>query len=916
MRLHNLAVALSILQLTDARHGHGKHLHLRDDGTTTGSEAAATTTAVTLADNPDNLVDNAGFSDGLDGFKTTGNVEVVEAAPPPGEETDGDDPNYVVEMVVGASSGSSELKSKRASLVAAISAFINNLIAKKTYTVQFQYAVVTSNLAKSCQLNAYMGSTLVGSTPFFPVVAKGATLKWLTFTQSLTITGTSSTVKTSLTCGKGGSATVQVNAVSVVEGTVSAAATSPTTTSKPTTTTSPTTSKTSTSTSASPTSSVAASSGTSKVSKVDSTILVIAADTSNAQDASLGLLGYGIPYETLIVPKEGIKLPVLNSSLTSGNYGGIIITSSVAYDMGTYWGSAITDDQWNALYAYQTDFHVRMVRINDYPGPKFGTSAVSIGCCEVGNEQLISFTDTAAFATANIKANAGLSTQGLYHVPATVTDSSTTKAVAKFGTAIGFSSDSVAAVINNFSGREQFVWFISFAPEWSQTSAFLQHAHIHWMTRGVFLGKRKTHLSPQIDDVQLSTGLYSPAGTDFKIRTSDLEAHLPPGARSQWNGDIIAATAQSSAEGVCKPDYAVDYDSPSDTALEWAKPLGSGTNLWPSEWTTYKWTKSCAQLDDFAAWFLNTDNLNQFAHVSHTFSHMELNNATYADAKREIQFNQAWMSQMGIDKATRFSKHGLIPPAITGLHNGDVIQAWLDNGITNVVGDNTRPVLRNSNNKYWPLISTVASNGYDGLTIVPRYATTIYYNCDTAACTTLEWINTSGGSGTFTNLLSQAKNDNTRYLLSLQADPYMFHQANMRQIDVDSITIGSETGKMSLVTAWTETIVQELVRLTNWPIISQTHDEFTKYFLDRMAVDKCSPKLFYGYSSSGAISSVTVSANSNTCSVPIPVTIPSGSVTASGGSVSPDQVGSEPPIQWVTLKGSSVTLSLSKAVST
>ncbi|KAH7127836.1 hypothetical protein B0J13DRAFT_453912 [Dactylonectria estremocensis] len=795
-----------------------------------------------------------------------------------------------------------------------------------------------------------MGSTLVGSTPFFPVVAKGATLKWLTFTQSLTITGTSSTVKTTLTCGKGGSATVQVNAVSVVEGTVTTpTTTSSSTTSKPTTTTSQaaanaaanvpttssivtTTSKTSTSSSASPTSSVAASSGTSKVSKVDSTILVIAADASNAQDASLGLLGYGIPYELLIVPKEGIKLPVLNSSTTSGNYGGIIITSSVAYDMGTFWGSAITDDQWNALYAYQIDFHVRMVRINDYPGPKFGTSAVSIGCCEVGNEQLISFTDTSAFATANIKANVGLSTQGLYHVPATVTDSTTTKAVAKFGTAIGFSSDSVAAVINNFSGREQFVWFISFAPDWSQTSAFLQHAHIHWMTRGVFLGKRKTHLSPQIDDVQLSTGLYSPAGTDFKIRTSDLDAHvkwqkdingrMPDGSSFRLelahngNGDIIAATALSKAEGICKPDYAIDYNSPSDTALEWAKPLGSGTNLWPSEWTTYKWTKTCAELDDFAAWFLNTDNLNQFAHVSHTFSHMELNNATYADAKREIQFNQAWMSQMGIDKATRFSKHGLIPPAITGLHNGDVIQAWLDNGITNVVGDNTRPVLRNSDNKYWPLISTVASNGYAGLTIVPRYATTIYYNCDTAACTTLEWINTSGGSGDFTKLLSQAKNDNTRYLLSLQSDPYMFHQANMRQIDVDSITIGSETGKMSLVTAWTETIVQELTRLTNWPIISQTHDEFTQYFLDRMAVDKCSPKLSYGYSSSGAISSVTVSANGNTCSVPIPVTIPSGSTTASGGSVTPDQVGSEPPIQWVTLKGSAVTLSLSKAVST
>lgn len=92
----------------------------------------------------------------------------------------------------------------------------------------------------------------------------------------------------------------------------------------------------------------------------------------------------------------------------------------------------------------------------------------------------------------------------------------------------------------------------------------------------------------------------------------------------------------------------------------------------------------------------------------------------------------------------------------------DVIQAWIQNGIVNVVGDNTRPVLLNTVNEFWPLISTVANNGYAGLTIMPRWATTIFYNCDTPACTTAEWINTSGGTGDFTSLLLDAKNTNTR----------------------------------------------------------------------------------------------------------------------------------------------------------
>lgn len=60
-------------------------------------------------------------------------------------------------------------------------------------------------------------------------------------------------------------------------------------------------------------------------------------------------------------------------------------------------------------------------------------------------------------------------------------------------------------------------------------------------------------------------------------------------------------------------------------------------------------------------------------------------------------------------------------------------------------------------------------------------ATTIYYNCDTADCTLKEWIDTSGGSGDFANLLRDAKQTNVRYLFGLHPDPYMFHQANLRQ---------------------------------------------------------------------------------------------------------------------------------------
>jgi hypothetical protein len=527
--------------------------------------------------------------------------------------------------------------------------------------------------------------------------------------------------------------------------------------------------------------------------------------------------------------------------------------------------------------------------------------------------------------------NAGLSTQGIYHYPATITNTTKAKQIAKFGPGGGHSSDTVAAVINSFDdGREQFIWFLSWAHDWSQTSNFLQHAHIHWMTRGVFLGKRKIHLNAQIDDLQLSTSLYySQTGqTEFKIRTGDLDAHvewqkslnsrLPQGSEfwlefaHNGNGDIISAVETPHGGDRCSPDSAVEYDSSPATPLEWMKPLGSGADRWPTEFVygKYPWSLTCAKLDDFASWFLRRSNLNNFAHVSHTFTHLELNNATYKDARREINYNRAWMRQMGIDKASHYSFNGLVPPAITGLHNGDAIRAWIDNDVLYVVGDNTRPVLRNQINSFWPLTSTVESNGYSGLTIVPRFATTIFFNCDSAECTTKEWIETSGGKGDFGNLLSQAKTENTRHLLSLQADPYMFHQANMRVIDMPQRNIGPYTAKMSLVTTWVETVTQELGRLTDWPITSLKLDDIARYFLNRKAVDDCNPRLSYGFSDNGKrITHVILTANNNICGVPIPVTVTGGAIGV-GGWIDTDNLGSEPTIKWITMTGLPVKLTL------
>jgi len=446
------------------------------------------------------------------------------------------------------------------------------------------------------------------------------------------------------------------------------------------------------------------------------------------------------------------------------------------------------------------------------------------------------------------------------------------------------------------------------------------------MTRGLFLGKRKTYLNVQIDDLELETDMYLPNGSVFRVRPADLDGHvawqkdlnsrLPAGSDFRLelghngNGDIIVATNPTS-NGACFPDYAVDYPEIIDTPLEFQKPLGTGTNMWPPEWTKYPWSAACTRRDALTAWYLDTTKRDAFFHVSHTFTHEEMNNATYHDANLEIQFNQAWLAQTGI-AAGKFSANGIIPPAITGLHNGDVIKAWMDNGIKHVVGDNTRPVLMASD-PYHPLISTVAANGYDGLVIVPRWATSIYYNCDTWDCDVQEWKDISKGYGTYVDLLENAKTVNSPYLFALKADPYMFHQANLRLIDMPVITAGTQTRQMSMVMGWVESVAGEVNRVTNWPIISIKHDDFAQYFIDRMNLDACQPSMSFTLNADAtAIVQVTVSAQNANCGPMVPVTIPTGSAT---GANSMDKVGAEPPIAWVKLNGGPVTLQLNPPVS-
>ncbi|OQD77180.1 hypothetical protein PENDEC_c003G03160 [Penicillium decumbens] len=154
------------------------------------------------------------------------------------------------------------------------------------------------------------------------------------------------------------------------------------------------------------------------------------------------------------MPITGVDLPALNTSI-GGSFGGIVVASEVSYDYGANgYQSALTTDQWNQLYAYQLEYSVRMVQYDVFPGPNYGATAVGGGCYASGVEQDVSFTDISNFPSSGLKTGASVSTKGLWHYPATISNTTSTKQIASFAANSVTNSDTVAAVINDFDGRQ------------------------------------------------------------------------------------------------------------------------------------------------------------------------------------------------------------------------------------------------------------------------------------------------------------------------------------------------------------------------------------------------------------------------------------------------------------------------------
>ncbi|KAJ3029676.1 hypothetical protein HDV00_009464 [Rhizophlyctis rosea] len=656
---------------------------------------------------------------------------------------------------------------------------------------------------------------------------------------------------------------------------------------------------------------------------------------TDRQAVENALLGYDISWDTILIPQAGYNgtLPLYDAS---GNpqYSSIIIQpGQLQYDYGVSgWLSALTADQWTQLETYESTHRVRRISLDDSPRPEHNTVVANPtlwGCCNTGITQNLTLTLPSSFSYMGLVNNSVLPTTGLYHVPASITNTTTTTPFLMFSPSSdgGFAQSTVGGVVVKYdSGREVMAFYIDFG-WWSPTSTFLSHIYIPWMTRQLYQGFRRIYFQLQVDDMFLATTVPATGSVkeyDYRVDSASINNVwawqktlqtnvLPAGSSFKL---VVGFNGNGVLEQIDSP-YMVEIDN-DQGAYDYIQPLGAGTQVWPKDTAPYKGFTATESAKDplWVTLFGSQSAMANFWWCSHTFTHEMLNNCSRYDVDNELSFNILFANVSGLTKSPAWTGATMITPSISGLRNGDAIRSMVAHNITMVVGDTSRPDICNSTNPHHPWITTQESSNYDGFIVIPRQPTVIYY-CSSTPTEDIalynSFYNTTQGFKDWSYLLDVESDRVLALLLNLRHESYMFHQANLRNSDQPSITLNGRTGKYSVLQQWAEHVLGKLLALVKWPIVGgASFDELNAAFVRRFHGDNCGVWTSYEKNATHILA-VRVEGNGG-CTVP--VTVPEGIVKDAGNSGWEfEKLGVDPLTVWVpVVKGGVQRVVLSPAV--
>jgi hypothetical protein len=501
-----------------------------------------------------------------------------------------------------------------------------------------------------------------------------------------------------------------------------------------------------------------------KLSPRDMKVLVISADGTETDLGAIkaDLDEMGVPYTVLIATQTPLTSAMLWDGVSHGYYMGVILTTnSLTYNNAGTWQSAFTADEWNTLWNYESSFNVR--EVTSYTSA-FGypeTLGLSVPVTTVDTTSTpLSITLTAAGKTAfpylNPAINLPITNAWVYE--STITDPANTVALATSSTGYPI----ITVHTDPASGRQNLAVTAANA-YYLRHSQVLGYGIVNWVTNGLFLGKKRTSLLVQpddlfIDDDQWNTTTHTDTtGTIYRNTSADWQA------LTNWQNGIKASSPLFS-------NFRIEFPFNAE---------GTTGIYRPDTLSSYVYTHTAG-----------------FGFVSHTYTHQNLDFANNVDAtggvtsaatiRNELTQNDTFANQR---KLPNYFKDAMVQPDISGLlPTSSLAQTTAYNwGIRYWIDDTSQPGWNNPA----PNVGFFAQFA-PNLLIIPRHPTNIFYNVATQAQVVDEYnfYYAPGGKWafwpaprTYAQIIDSESDNVLAYMLQGDWDPIMFHSSNWRAYD-------------------------------------------------------------------------------------------------------------------------------------
>ncbi|MCS7003467.1 MAG: hypothetical protein NZ518_11515, partial [Dehalococcoidia bacterium] len=358
-------------------------------------------------------------------------------------------------------------------------------------------------------------------------------------------------------------------------------------------------------------------------------LLVIAADGTEVALPGIRevLLYLGVPFTEYIATRTpGGLTPQFLANGNRGNFQGVILTSgSLAYfDPSRGWVSALTDAEWQALWAYQAAFGVRQVTWYTYPTPDYGFDTG--GAVVNGSANPVDLTLTAAgrqtFSYLNPANPLPIRNVWNYRAPAIMTSTVTTLATDGAGNAL--------MLTRQFPNGRENLAFTADGNAFILHTMALGYGIVNWVTRGLFIGERQVYVTAHMDDIFIDSAIFNPndPNASYRITGNDLATVLA------W---------QQASRQTYTQTQAFMFDMPFNG-------IGTQTGMYPND-----------TLTPFAR-----QNSAQFRWINHTLTHRNLDGPPAAVIATEIRENINVANRLPLRNFTRVN---MVTPEISGLRN-------------------------------------------------------------------------------------------------------------------------------------------------------------------------------------------------------------------------------------------------------